>query len=147
MKQTKQYLICSLMIALLFSTLTPVLAQQPQQQRQLLCVVEKGDTLWKISRRHQMKLDNIVQANPHLENPDLIYPGNKIYSPNHRQQPQQQRTPQQDRSQQKQPEPEQPEQKPTDNIQAIKAKVIDLVNQERQKEGYNLINTANNYQT
>lgn len=47
-------------------------------------IVEKNDTLWDISTR---KLDDsflwpkLWNVNPHIENPDLIYPGTKIFIP------------------------------------------------------------------
>jgi uncharacterized YkwD family protein/spore coat assembly protein SafA len=37
------------------------------------CVV-KGDSLWKISVRHNVKLKDVISANPQIKNPDLIYP-------------------------------------------------------------------------
>lgn len=44
-------------------------------------VVQAGDTLWKISKRYGVSLETIILANPQLENPDLIYPGQKICVP------------------------------------------------------------------
>jgi hypothetical protein len=47
-------------------------------------IVEKKDTLWDISTR---KLEDpflwpkLWNVNPHIENPDLIYPGTKIFIP------------------------------------------------------------------
>ncbi len=47
-------------------------------------IVEKNDTLWDISTR---KLEDpflwpkLWNVNPHIENPDLIYPGTKIFIP------------------------------------------------------------------
>lgn len=43
--------------------------------------VVKGDTLWEISLRYQIDLDKIIDANPQFEDPDLIYPGDKVYIP------------------------------------------------------------------
>lgn len=43
--------------------------------------VVKGDTLWKISLRYGADLDDIIDANPQFEDPDLIYPGDKVYIP------------------------------------------------------------------
>ncbi len=40
--------------------------------------VVKGDTLWKIASKNQIGLSELIALNPSLENPDLIYPGQKI---------------------------------------------------------------------
>jgi len=43
--------------------------------------VKSGDTLWLISLKYQVGLQEIIAANPQIENPDLIYPGDKVYVP------------------------------------------------------------------
>ena len=43
--------------------------------------VVKGDSLWKIAVKYQVGLSEIIAANPQFENPDLIYPGQKVYVP------------------------------------------------------------------
>jgi uncharacterized YkwD family protein/spore coat assembly protein SafA len=43
--------------------------------------VKPGDTLWKISKRYRIGLTEIISANPHFENPDLIYPGDRVNVP------------------------------------------------------------------
>ena len=43
--------------------------------------VQKGDSLWKISVRYQIGLSELIQANPQVENPSLIYPGEKLTIP------------------------------------------------------------------
>ncbi len=43
--------------------------------------VVKGDTMWKISVKYQQGLKEIVDANPKIENPNLIYPGQLITVP------------------------------------------------------------------
>ncbi|HBR32239.1 MAG: SafA/ExsA family spore coat assembly protein [Eubacteriales bacterium] len=43
--------------------------------------VVSGDTLWKISRRYEIGLDEIIAANPQIKNPDLIYPDQIINIP------------------------------------------------------------------
>lgn len=67
--------------------------------------VRKGDTLWKISRKLQVGLSEIIEANPQLSNPDLIYPNQKINIPILR------------------------------KAKSVEGQVIDLTNQERQKNG------------
>lgn len=43
--------------------------------------VVKGDSLWRISRSYGVSLESIIKANPQIKNPNLIYPGDKIYVP------------------------------------------------------------------
>ena len=43
--------------------------------------VLSGDTMWKIAVRYQMGVREIIDANPQIENPDLIYPGQKLEVP------------------------------------------------------------------
>lgn len=44
-------------------------------------VVHSGDTLWKIAVKHQVGLKELLQANPQIKNPALIYPGQQINIP------------------------------------------------------------------
>lgn len=46
----------------------------------ILYIVKKEDTLWKIAKRFGSVVDDIVRTNG-IENPDLIYPGQKLYIP------------------------------------------------------------------
>ncbi|MFF5308399.1 peptidoglycan-binding protein [Streptomyces massasporeus] len=41
-------------------------------------VVKRGDTLGKIAVMHRVTLDQILEWNPWITNPDLIYPGQRI---------------------------------------------------------------------
>lgn len=41
--------------------------------------VEPGDTLWKIALKTTTGVSELIEANPQLSNPDLIYPGQKIH--------------------------------------------------------------------
>ncbi|MBE6664363.1 MAG: SafA/ExsA family spore coat assembly protein [Ruminococcaceae bacterium] len=43
--------------------------------------VQKGDTMWKIAVKYEVGLSEIRSANTHIKNPDLIYPGDKLYIP------------------------------------------------------------------
>lgn len=43
--------------------------------------VVKGDTMWKISVKYEQGLKEIIQENPTVKNPDLIYPGQLINVP------------------------------------------------------------------
>lgn len=43
--------------------------------------VVRGDTMWRIAKRHEVGVDEIAAANPHIKNPNLIYPGDKLSIP------------------------------------------------------------------
>ncbi|MEE2902897.1 MAG: SafA/ExsA family spore coat assembly protein [Myxococcota bacterium] len=43
--------------------------------------VASGDTLSAIARQNGVSLNELIQANPQIANPDLIYPGDKINIP------------------------------------------------------------------
>ena len=40
--------------------------------------VEPGDAFWKIAKNHGMTLTDLVHLNPHIKNPNLINPGDKM---------------------------------------------------------------------
>ncbi|MEW6181751.1 MAG: SafA/ExsA family spore coat assembly protein [Bacillota bacterium] len=44
-------------------------------------IVQPGDSLWKIAVKNQVGLSEIIAANPRIENPELIYPGQEISIP------------------------------------------------------------------
>lgn len=46
-----------------------------------VCVVVSGDTLWGIAKRWDVSLENLLQANPGIKNPNLIRPGDKVVIP------------------------------------------------------------------
>ena len=72
---------------------------------QMIYTVQKGDSLWKIAVKYRQGLSEIIAANPQFQNPNLIYPGDKVTIP-----------------------------KPSDTI-SQEDEVIRLVNIERQKSG------------
>lgn len=43
--------------------------------------VVSGDTMWKIAVKYQVGLSEIKAANPHISNPNLIYPGQVLTIP------------------------------------------------------------------
>lgn len=67
--------------------------------------VQPGDSLWRIAVKYQVGLSEIIEVNPQITNPDLIYPKQKIHIPN------------------------------IDRIKTIEHQVIQLVNEERKKAG------------
>ncbi len=44
-------------------------------------VVVPGDSLWKIAVKYQVGLSELIDANPQIKNPALIYPGQKVEIP------------------------------------------------------------------
>lgn len=53
----------------------------PAQAAGLTHTVTKGDTMWKLAVRYQAGTSEIIQANPQVSNPDLIYPGQGVEYP------------------------------------------------------------------
>ena len=43
--------------------------------------VAAGDTMWKLAVKYQVGTSEIIQANAHISNPDLIYPGQVLTIP------------------------------------------------------------------
>ena len=43
--------------------------------------VVKGDSMWKIAVRYEIGLSEIINANPQIKNPNLIYPGDVLTIP------------------------------------------------------------------
>jgi len=48
-------------------------------------VVKKGDTMWGIAKTYGISLGELIKANPQVENPNLIYPGQRLNIPAKRQ--------------------------------------------------------------
>lgn len=71
MKRINVFFICIVMI---FSLLAVSVSASTYE-------VVRGDSLWKIAVKHKIGLEEIIEANPQIENPDLIYPGQKINIP------------------------------------------------------------------
>ena len=68
--------------------------------------VQRGDTMWRIAVKYEVGLSEIKSANTHIKNPDLIYPGDKLYIP-----------------------------LADDSVAAYENEVVRLVNVERNKQG------------
>ncbi len=43
--------------------------------------VQRGDTMWKLAVRYQVGTSEIIDANPQIVKPDLIYPGDVLTIP------------------------------------------------------------------
>jgi uncharacterized YkwD family protein/spore coat assembly protein SafA len=74
MKKSKIYLLIVSYCLLLFSL--SIFAQSG------IHTVVSGDTMWKISLRYKIGLNQLISINPQITNPNLIYPGQKINVPN-----------------------------------------------------------------
>ncbi|SEQ96328.1 spore coat assembly protein SafA/uncharacterized protein, YkwD family [Virgibacillus subterraneus] len=68
-KISKIAIISTLSLALLFPATTMAADSY---------TVEPGDTLWKIALKTTTGVSELIEANPQLSNPDLIYPGQQI---------------------------------------------------------------------
>ncbi|MGI6685949.1 MAG: LysM peptidoglycan-binding domain-containing protein [Bacillota bacterium] len=55
--------------------------QQNNIPNKMYYVVKTGDTLLKIAKLFGVSLQKLLEENKHIENPDKIYPGNKIKVP------------------------------------------------------------------
>jgi parallel beta-helix repeat protein len=47
----------------------------------LVHVVVRGDTMWGIARRYDVRLRTLIDVNPQIETPRLIHPGDRIWIP------------------------------------------------------------------
>lgn len=60
-----------------FIAAAPVQASANQSYK-----VQPNDTFWKIAGQYQVSLTELLQANPHLQNPNILYPNQTIKIPN-----------------------------------------------------------------
>ncbi len=68
-----------------------------------------GDSMWKIAVRYQIGLSELIEANPQIKNPALIYAGQKINIPS------------------------------IDDVKTLEQQVIDLVNKQRAANGLSML--------
>ncbi|NCU17353.1 CAP domain-containing protein [Pallidibacillus pasinlerensis] len=68
----KRFILFIIMLTLLIPTST---------YAQTTYIVKPGDSMWKIAMKHQVGLSEIIRANPHIKNPALIYPNQKLTIP------------------------------------------------------------------
>lgn len=45
------------------------------------CHTQKGDSMWRISKRYKIPFSKILELNKHYPNPDLIHPNDRIEMP------------------------------------------------------------------
>lgn len=82
-----------------------IYSEKPVEAQSDTYIVKKGDSMWKIAVRYQIGVSEIIQANPQVKNPDMIYPNQKLNIPN------------------------------IDQTKGVEEQVLSLVNQERSKAG------------
>ena len=68
------------MIIPLIALLTAALSVGASAAGDVYTVV-KGDSMWKIAVRYEVGLSELIEANPQIKNPSLIYPGDRIAIP------------------------------------------------------------------
>ncbi len=93
---------------ILFSTFAVLMLTQNIYASTDTYTVQKGDTLWKISKKYQVGISEIVSTNTQFKNPNLIYPGDKVYIP-----------------------------LPDEEVVGVQKEILNLVNTERAKNGLN----------
>ena len=69
-------ILISLIAVFQITAVLPSYAQSTQSY-----TVVKGDSMWKIAVKHEVGLSEIKNANLHIINPDLIYPGQVLNIP------------------------------------------------------------------
>lgn len=69
-------LLTFLIVTFQMLTVLPGYAQSTERH-----TVVSGDSMWKIAVRYEVGLSEIKNANPHIANPDLIYPGQVLNIP------------------------------------------------------------------
>ena len=52
--------------------------RKQENQEAAVYIVKKGDTLWGIAKRCGVTLTALIEANPQIKNPNLIYPGDRV---------------------------------------------------------------------
>ena len=74
MKRTKILLIA---FVLLFAIAGSFVAEAKTVEHTVI----KGESMWIIAKKYQVGLSEIIDANPQVKNPDLIYPNEILYIP------------------------------------------------------------------
>ncbi|MBR6594661.1 MAG: LysM peptidoglycan-binding domain-containing protein [Clostridia bacterium] len=73
MKNTRKLL--AVLLALLTAAALSLSASAAEHR------VVKGDTMWRISRSYGISLEKLIEANPQIKDPDLIYPNDLLHLP------------------------------------------------------------------
>ncbi|HEY6130575.1 MAG TPA: LysM domain-containing protein [Halioglobus sp.] len=79
--KTRSLSVCLLLLSLLFSSWTQAAVELNEDVPEVY-IVKKGDTLWGISGMYLKEpwlWPELWDANPQIDNPHLIYPGDELY--------------------------------------------------------------------
>ena len=68
-------------IMLASAVLTGCLLTSPAAAISRSHTVVPGDTMWKLAVQYQVGTSEIIQANPQVSDPNLIYPGQRLQIP------------------------------------------------------------------
>lgn len=49
--------------------------------RPLIYVVRKNDNIYQLAKCFNISMKELLKVNPHIQNPDMVYPGDKIFVP------------------------------------------------------------------
>lgn len=64
-----------------FIVCTALLCTLSASAADLTHTVVRGDTMWKLAVQYEIGTQEIISANPHVTNPNLIYPGQHLTIP------------------------------------------------------------------
>ncbi len=56
-------------------------AELRELPRPLIYVIKKDDNIYQLAKCFDLSIKEIMQVNPQIQNPDMIYPGDKIFIP------------------------------------------------------------------
>ncbi|WP_027338635.1 CAP domain-containing protein [Halonatronum saccharophilum] len=135
----KRDIILVLIILTFISLVNPTSSWAQDNEDYDIYTVRSGDSIWSICQNHQADFRDTLAINRHFRNPDLIFPGDRVFIPR----TPTRRTPQRDaqpeeREEQRRPEPQPEEERMvevTEDINTMEAQVVELVNIEREKYG------------
>ena len=68
-------MMCGNLLNLFPILLMCILVSQPKHIRH---VVQKGESLWQISKQYQVPVERLVRLNPAIKDPNVIFPGQII---------------------------------------------------------------------
>ena len=68
-------------ILFITAALTASMLAVPARAASLSHTVVRGDTMWKLADKYHVGTSEIIQSNPQVSNPDLIYPGQVLKIP------------------------------------------------------------------
>lgn len=126
MTMKKFLVLLSLSVALATGFAMPASAQH--------CNVQKGDSMWRIAKRYKIHFHDILRMNKHFKDQDLIHPNDKVHLPDGSTG---------ESTNQDAKGDETPSQSTGASTSSEAEAVLNLVNQERSKQGLNPLTLSN----